>query len=97
MARCIKCKTEFDQNGGGSRNCGCAKYSPVPSDSKYWRDSSRYFQDPIYQYLRLDNSENLSCEMRYVRPHIMVISKIKRKVLSRLKLMELMLKSILQK
>ena len=76
MAKCIKCKGDFDQKKSGTRHCGCAKYSPVANDSKYWHDVRRFFQDPIYQCLRLDHEENLSCEMRYVRPPIMVISKI---------------------
>ena len=78
IIKCIKCKKAFEQKKS-SRNCGCAQYQKVSSDVKYWHDTRRFFQDPIYQFLRLDNSENLSCEMRYVRPSIMVINKARRR------------------
>ena len=88
LIRCLKCGKDFHRKDLRTRNCGCSKYIPVPTDSKYWHDTSRFFQDPIYQMMRLDNSENLSCEMRFVRPvqaikswsSIMVINKpLKRK------------------
>jgi len=75
IAKCLKCKQDFDQGNSCSRHCGCAKYQKVSSDVKYWHDVKRFIQDPIYQYLRLSHTENLSTEMRYVRPSIMVINK----------------------
>ena len=79
IAKCIKCKKEFEQKKG-TRNCGCGKYQKMEGHSKYWHDVSRYFQDPIYQHFRLSHEESLACEMRFVRPIITVISKsMKRK------------------
>lgn len=73
--RCIKCKKQFEQGDGRTRFCGCSKYHRVQFDGKYLADISRYFQDPIYQNLRLSHSENLSTEMRFVRPVITIINK----------------------
>ena len=87
LIKCLRCRKDFYRNDLRTRNCGCAKYQKIEGDSKYWHDASRFFQDPIYQHFRLDNSENLSCEMRFVRPvqaikswsSIMVINKARRR------------------
>ncbi len=75
IIRCVKCKKEFDRGSTSNRRiCDDIKCKPLVMKSRLSRhyqfftfmgSMKRYFQNPIYQYLRLGHSESLNNDIQY--------------------------------
>jgi len=74
IVTCIRCKKKFDDGGRTRRFCGNHNRFLGPQTKEFvkdypWRlyvhNARRYYLNPIYQYFRMFNSEQLGFDGNY--------------------------------
>jgi|GEM_PF-5189485 hypothetical protein len=74
IIRCTKCKSKFEQGASNNRICGsedCRMISKSGRQTRHYHfwtyiaGIQKYFQNPIYQYIRLTDGEPLNSSIQY--------------------------------